>query len=214
MKKPTVERVEEEIVHIVDDDEAFRDSLVWLIEAADHRVRAHASAEAFLAQCRPTMAGCLVVDVRMPGLSGLELNDRLHEMGIDLPTIVVTGHGDVPMAVEAFRKGAVDFVEKPLDDAYILSRIDLCLARDRERRRLEGRNRTLEARLATLSAREREVMDCVVAGKLNKQIADILDISIKTVEVHRSRVMEKMQVTTVAELVRISLEMAAAHRNG
>jgi len=214
MRSPAVTRVEEETVHVVDDDEAFRDSLVWLIEAADHRVRAHASAEDFLAACRPDMAGCLIVDVRMPGLSGLELNDRLHEMGIDLPTIVVTGHGDVPMAVEAFRKGAVDFVEKPLDDAYVLSRIDLCLARDRERRRLEGRNRTLEARLATLSAREREVMDCVVAGKLNKQIADILDISIKTVEVHRSRVMEKMRVTTVAELVRISLEVGAAHRNG
>ena len=196
-----------ETVHVVDDDEAFRDSLVWLIEANDHHVRAHASAEAFLAECRPDMAGCLIVDVRMPGLSGLELHDRLRALGIDLPTIVVTGHGDVPMAVEAFRKGAVDFVEKPLDDAYILSRIDLCLARDRERRQLKRRNADLAGRLAALSGREREVMDCVVAGKLNKQIADKLDISIKTVEVHRSRVMEKMRVTTVAELVKISLEL-------
>lgn len=197
-----------EIVHVVDDDEAFRDSLVWLIEASHHHVAAHATAEDFLAACSMDMAGCLVVDVRMPGLSGLELHDRLVAMGLDLPTIVVTGHGDVPMAVEAFRKGAVDFVQKPLDDDYILARIDFCLARDRERRRRLIHERDLAARLASLSAREREVLSCVVDGKLNKQIADILDISIKTVEVHRSRVMEKMRVTTVAELVRLCVDVS------
>ncbi len=197
-----------EIVHVVDDDEAFRDSLVWLIESNHHHVAAHATAEDFLAACTTDMAGCLVVDVRMPGLSGLELHDRLVSMGLDLPTIVVTGHGDVPMAVEAFRKGAVDFVQKPLDDDYILARIDFSLARDRERRWRLHHDRDLAARLASLSAREREVLNCVVDGKLNKQIADILDISIKTVEVHRSRVMEKMRVTTVAELVRLCLDVS------
>lgn len=201
----TAVRDGEPTVWIVDDDEAFRDSLVWLVEANDHRVVAFASAEAFLAACRLGMAGCLVVDVRMPGLSGLELHDRLIAMGIDLPTIVVTGHGDVPMAVTAFRKGAVDFVEKPLDDTYVLARIDQCLARDRDNRQLRARAESMSRRLATLTAREHEVLDLVVAGKLNKQIADLLDISIKTVEVHRSRVMEKMGVTTVAELVRLCL---------
>jgi FixJ family two-component response regulator len=192
-------------VWIVDDDDAFRDSLVWLVEANDHRVVAFASAEDFLAACRPGMAGCLVVDVRMPGLSGLELHDRLIAMGLDLPTIVVTGHGDVPMAVTAFRKGAVDFVEKPLDDTYVLARIDQCLARDRDNRLLRARAESMSRRRSSLTARELEVLDLVVAGKLNKQIADLLDISIKTVEVHRSRVMEKMGVTTVAELVRLCL---------
>ena len=182
----------EQIVHVVDDDAAFRDSLVWLVESADHRVVAHPSAEAFLAACRPGMAGCLIVDVRMPGLSGLELHDHLQSIGIRLPTIVVTGHGDVPMAITAFRKGAVDFVEKPLDDTYMLARIDQCLSWDRDNRRNRQRAESASRRLATLTAREREVLDLVVAGKLNKQIADMLDISIKTVEVHRSRVMEKM----------------------
>jgi FixJ family two-component response regulator len=199
-----------ETVHVVDDDAAFRDSLVWLIEANHHHVVAYASAEDFLARSSPDMAGCLVVDVRMPGLGGLELHDRLVAMGVDLPTIVMTGHGDVPMAVEAFRKGAVDFVQKPLDDDYMLARVDFCLARDRNRRRKALHERDVAARLAALSAREREVLDCVVQGKLNKQIADILDISIKTVEVHRSRVMEKMRVGTVAELVRLCLEVEAA----
>lgn len=195
-----------ETVHVVDDDDAFRDSLVWLIESNDHRVVAHATAEDFLAACGPEMAGCLVVDVRMPGMSGLDLHDRLRTMGIELPTIVVTGHGDLPMAVEAFRKGAVDFVQKPLDDAYVLALVDRCLEQDRESRRRRARARDVAQRLATLSAREREVLDLVVAGKLNKQIADRLDISIKTVEVHRSRVMEKMGVTTVADLVRLCLQ--------
>ncbi len=197
----------EETVHVVDDDDAFRDSLVWLIEANDHHVAAHPSAEAFLAVCRPDMAGCLVVDVRMPGLSGLELHDELRARGIDLPTIVVTGHGDLPMAVEAFRKGAVDFVQKPLDDAYVLALVDRCLERDREARRRRERTRSVARRFAALSAREREVFDLVVEGRLNKQIADRLDISIKTVEVHRSRVMEKMGVTTVADLVRLRLDL-------
>ena len=144
MTKPTPSLSPGETVHVVDDDDAFRDSLVWLIEANHHHVAAHASAEDFLARCTPDMAGCLVVDVRMPGLGGIELHDRLVAMGIDLPTIVVTGHGDVPMAVEAFRKGAIDFVQKPLDDAYVLARIDYCLARDRERRRRLHHDRDVE----------------------------------------------------------------------
>ncbi|MCE1238095.1 MAG: response regulator [Hyphomicrobiales bacterium] len=210
MKKIAEPAAPVETVHVVDDDDAFRDSLVWLIEANHHHVVTYVSAEDFLARCAPNMAGCLVVDVRMPGLGGIELHDRLVGMGVDLPTIVVTGHGDLPMAVEAFRKGAVDFVQKPLDDAYMLERIDFCLARDRGRRRKALHERDVRERLAALSAREREVLDCVVQGKLNKQIADRLDISIKTVEVHRSRVMEKMRVGTVAELVRLCLEVGAA----
>lgn len=195
-----------QVIHIVDDDEAFRDSLVWLLESSGYVTRAYSSAEDFLSACRPDMCGCLIVDVRMSGMTGIELHQRLAEQGCHLPTIVVTGHGDVPMAVSAFRQGVVDFIEKPLDDTYVLKQIAHCLEQDQRNRMQKQRLESYSQRFESLTPREREVLDCIVQGKLNKQIADILGISIKTVEVHRSRVMEKMQVSTIADLVRLKLQ--------
>ena len=197
-----------EAVYVIDDDEAFRDSLVWLLESSQYTVRAFDSAEAFLDAASPDMSGCVIADVRMSGITGLELHRRLQALGVDLPTIIVTGHGDVPMAVTAFRDGVVDFIEKPLDDQYVLERIEFCLAKARENARLRQKADEFARRYESLTQREKEVLEYIVAGKLNKQIADLMDISIKTVEVHRSRVMEKMQVTNVAELVRQKLSFS------
>ena len=188
-------------IYIVDDDEALRDSLVWLLESSGYRVCACESSEAFLAAYEPSMTGCLVLDVRMPGMSGLELFEALRERHCTLPVIFITGHGDVPMAVAAVKRGAVDFIEKPFGDRDMLGLIEDSLARERESRQ----QRLIEAetvrRLGELTQREREVLDLIIVGKLNKQIADMLGISIKTVEVHRARVMEKMGANSLAELV-------------
>ena len=192
-------------IYVVDDDDAFRDSLVWLLNARGYTVQAFASAETFLGICEQVLFGCLLVDVRMPGASGLELHDRLISGGINIPTIVMSGHGDMAMAVSAFRKGVVDFLEKPLDDVYLLSRIDRCIAQEKENKRRLQHNADATRRLASLTAREREVFDCILGGMLNKQIADHLGISIKTVEVYRSRVMEKTGAGSVIELVKFSL---------
>jgi FixJ family two-component response regulator len=197
-----------EAIYVIDDDEAFRDSLVWLLESSQYTVRAFESAEAFLEVASPDMSGCVIADVRMSGITGLELHRRLQALGVDLPTIIVTGHGDVPMAVTAFRDGVVDFIEKPLDDQYVLERIEFCLAKARDNARLRQQADDFARRYESLTQREKEVLEYIVAGKLNKQIADLMDISIKTVEVHRSRVMEKMQVTNVAELVRQKLSFS------
>lgn len=199
---------EEQIVHIVDDDDAFRDSLAWLVESSGHRTKGFASAEAFLEACHPGMSGCLIADIRMAGISGIELHERLAERGVTLPTIIVTGHGELPLAVEAFRGGVADFIEKPLDDAYVLQRIDHCLMQDRRNAERRSREKGFQQLYETLTAREREVFEHVVEGRLNKQIADLMGISIKTVEVHRGRVMEKMKVRSVAELVRRRLAEA------
>jgi two-component system response regulator TtrR len=189
-------------IHIVDDDEAMRDSLTWLLEGEGYRVACFHSAEAFLAARSDAMRGCLVLDVRMPDMSGLELHERLDALGSRLPIIFVTGHGDVPMAVAALQRGACDFIEKPFNDEELLSRVrralDLDAANDERRRR----DSAISKRLEQLTQREREVMQLVVAGRLNKQIADQLQISMKTVEAHRARVMEKMGVRTLAELVK------------
>ncbi len=191
----------DQIIHVVDDDEALRDSLVWMLESNAYAVAAHDSAEAFLEACRPEMVGCIVLDVRMPGMSGLELFEELRHRRCGLPVIFITGHGDVPMAVSALKKGAVDFIEKPFGERDMLRLIEQCLQFERENRE----KRLLEAdtarRLEQLTQREREVLDLIIVGKLNKQIADVLGISIKTVEVHRARVMEKMGAHSLAELV-------------
>ena len=188
-------------VHIVDDDEALRDSLVWLLESQGFAVTAYASAEAFLAACHDDMAGCLVLDVRMPGMSGLELYEQLCARHCTLPVVFITGHGDVPMAVAALKKGAVDFIEKPFGDKDMLRLIEQCLERDRAGRERRRQEAAVARRLDSITGREREVLDLILAGKLNKQIADVLNISIKTVEVHRARIMDKMGVRSVAELV-------------
>lgn len=192
-------------IYVVDDDDAFRESLVWLLNSRGYPVQSFASAESFLNICDQIPFGCLVVDVRMPGASGLELHDRLLAGGIHIPTIIMSGHGDLNMAISAFRKGVVDFLEKPLDDLYLLSRIDRCIALEQENKRRFQSSENVTRRLASLTSREREVLDCILAGMLNKQIANQLCISIKTVEVHRSRVMEKIGATSVIELVKLSL---------
>ncbi len=191
----------EQLVYVVDDDEALRDSLAWLVESKGYRVRQFESGEAFLAAWNPAMAGCLVLDVRMPGMSGLELYERLNGAGSTLPVIFITGHGDVPMAVSALKQGAVDFIEKPFQEGDMTRLIEHCMALDREQRSRLRQVVDVRRRLAQLTLREREVLDLIVAGKLNKQIADQLGISIKTVEVHRARVMEKMEAGSLAELV-------------
>jgi RNA polymerase sigma factor (sigma-70 family) len=188
-------------IFIVDDDEALRDSLVWLLESSGYQVCAYESAEVFLDAYRPEMTGCLVLDVRMPGMSGLELFEELRRRHCTLPVIFITGHGDVPMAVAAVKRGAVDFIEKPFGDRDMLGLIEESLARERDSRRQRQLEAETARRLAELTQREREVLDLIIAGKLNKQIADLLGISIKTVEVHRARVMEKMGASSLAELV-------------
>ncbi len=196
-------------VHLVDDDEALRDSLVWLTESQGFKVAAYDSAEAFLGAWSPDMAGCLVLDVRMPGMSGLELYERLMQMHSTLPVIFITGHGDVPMAVSALKKGAVDFIEKPFNDKDMLRLIETCLSLDHEQREKRSHTAEIRRQLGQLTQREREVLDLIIAGKLNKQIADVLSISIKTVEVHRARVMEKMGARTLADLVQRVLSAGA-----
>ena len=189
-------------VYLVDDDDAMRDSLVWLLEGRGLVVRPYNSAESFLADWKPgQMRGCIVLDIRMPGMSGLELYELISTKPLPPPVIFVTGHGDVPMAVSALKKGAADFIEKPFNDKEIAALVEQCLERDRAQRAEREREAGLAQRLAHLTAREHEVMDRIIAGRLNKQIADDLGISIKTVEVHRARVMEKMGAGSVAELV-------------
>lgn len=191
----------DQCVYLVDDDEALRDSLVWLLESSGYKVCAYDSAEAFLEVFDLQMSGCLILDVRMPGMSGLELFEVLRERHCPLPVVFITGHGDVPMAVKAVKRGAMDFIEKPFGDRDILGLIEDSLARDRQERERKLQEGETARRLSELTQREREVLDLIIAGKLNKQIADMLGISIKTVEVHRARVMEKMGANSLAELV-------------
>ena len=197
-------------VFIVDDDAAFRDSLCWLLESAGHRVAAYPAAAAFLAAHDPHQPGCLVLDIRMPGMNGLELQDELQRRVISIPIIFVTGHGDVPMAVSAIKKGAAEFIEKPFNDQTFLRLVEKALKLDAAQRREQARRMSVAARLDKLTAREREIMQFVIAGKMNKTIADELCISMKTVEAHRAKVMQKMGVGSVAKLVQIVLETAPA----
>ena len=202
-------------VHVVDDDEAMRDSLKWLLESRGLEVELYPSAEAFLRVFSVDLRGCLVLDVRMPGLNGLDLHQELQRRASTLPVIFITGHGDVPMAVSALKSGAADFIEKPFNDQDLLGLIESCMEQDRAAATKRAENASVAQRLDSLTQREREVLDLIVAGKLNKQIADDLRISIKTVEVHRSRVMEKMGAESFAELVQLALKaQAQAERSG
>ncbi|MDR2207598.1 MAG: response regulator [Azoarcus sp.] len=189
-------------IFVVDDDDAQRDSLVWLLESHGHAVRAFSGAGDFLAVWNENLAGCLLLDVRMPGMSGLELFEELSRRHSALPVILITGHGDVAMAVTALKKGVADFIEKPFSPEEMLKVVDHCLTRESEEREHRLAQTDTAQRLAKLTRREQEVLDLIIAGKLNKQIADVLDISIKTVEVHRARLMGKMGVTTLASLIR------------
>jgi len=209
--KPQVS-MPEQIIYLVDDDEALRDSLAWLLESQGFKVAAFASAEDFLKAWRPEFNGCLLLDVRMPGMSGLELHERLRAQYSTLPIIFITGHGDVPMAVAALKKGAVDFIEKPFNDTELLRLVSQCLVTEQEHRARRRQDAEVSRRLDQLTQREREVLDLIIAGKLNKQIADVLGISIKTVEVHRARVMEKMAAQSLAELVQSVMAIEGVQR--
>jgi two-component system response regulator TtrR len=193
------------LVCIVEDDDALRDSLCWLVESAGYRAAAFDSAESFLASYQPGAGSCLVLDVRMPGISGLQLQEILLRLRQNIPTIFVTGHGDVPMAVNAIKRGALDFIEKPFRDEELLTKIEGAVGIERGLSDSRARYRLIAPRLATLTAREREVMRRVVEGKPNKCIAKDLAISIKTVEAHRAKMMEKLGVTSIAELVRVAV---------
>ena len=204
----------EATVFVVDDDAAMRESLRFLVESVGLDVETFERAEDFLERYDPELPGCLILDVRMPEVSGLELQERLAEYGSGLPIIMVTGYGDVPMAVHAMRNGAVDFIEKPFSDQHLIDRVQEAIARDRLRRTERKGRESVARRVLTLSAREREVLDLVVAGKANKVIAHELGLSPKTVEVHRARLMKKLNVSSVAELVQLSLEHKQAVRDG
>lgn len=188
------------LVHIVDDDEAIRDALAWLLQTRHLTSATWPSGEAFLAGTLTGVRGCVVMDIRMGGMSGLECFDQMLERGDALPVIFLTGHGDVPLAVEALRKGAYHFIEKPFNDNDLVKIVQQALARDAARCEAMASQASVSARQSSLSPREQEVMERILNGKLNKQIADELGISIRTVEVHRARIFEKMGVRSAVEL--------------
>jgi two-component system, LuxR family, response regulator FixJ len=190
-------------VFIVDDDEAVRDSLGLLLRAAGYRARCYASAKDFLKAFDPRDYGCIVLDIRMPGMTGLELQRHLIEIGCNIPVVFITGHGDIPMAVEAVRQGAVDFIQKPFDDQELVDRIEEAMKQAARQREGELERLQILDRIASLTAREKEVMGQVVLGKANKVIAGDLGVSQRTVEIHRARVMEKMHANSLARLVRM-----------
>lgn len=190
---------------VVDDDEAIRTLWRWLMESNGIGVRTFASAPDFIAGYDPGTPGCLVLDLKLPGMSGLELQEYLVRRRIDIPIVIVTGHADVPTAVTALKGGAVDLIEKPFDYREVVSVVRKAFARDAETRERRARDAQIRSRMGSLTERERAVLQRVMAGKANKVIAGELDISIKTVEVHRAKLMEKMAVGSVAELVQVTL---------
>ena len=192
----------QQIVHIVDDDEAVRDSLSLLLSSVGLQSRQYDSAPAFLESNFQQNTGCIVLDIRMPGMSGMDLHEKLNELGCHLPVIFITGHGDIPMAVEAMKRGAVEFVQKPFREQDLLDCINRALQLDAGRRESTQEVDSIRSRLATLTPREQQVMEMIVDGKANKVIAFDLNLSQRTVEIHRAHVMEKMNVRTTANLIK------------
>jgi FixJ family two-component response regulator len=192
------------IVFVVDDDASMRRSLESLLRSVGHEVRLFASAPEFMQSVRGDSPGCIVLDVRLPGMSGLAFQQELTKAGVPLPVIFITGHGDVPMTVRAMKAGAVEFLTKPFDDQVLLDAVHAALERDRARRRDDVGFAALRARYEGLTERERQVMGYVAAGEMNKRIAAELGLSVVTVKVHRGQVMRKMQAKSVAELVRMA----------
>lgn len=195
----------EGIVYVIDDDEAVRESLSFLLETADYEAHAFDSAQAFLDRVADAPFGCVVTDVRMPGMTGLDLVRALNARSVGMPVIVITGHGDVPLAVEAMREGVVDFIEKPFADETILAALRNAFKRGRDESARSSERTEVLKRLASLSARERQVLDGLVAGQANKVVAIELGISPRTVEVYRANLMSKMRATSLSELVRMAL---------
>lgn len=203
----------EPTVFIVDDDQAVRDSLQWLIQSVGLHVVTFPDALSFLDQVSEDQAGCIVLDVRLPGMSGLELQQKLTVRGIRMPVIIVTGHGDVPMAVRAMKAGAMDFIEKPFSDQMLLDQVQKAIDIDARHRAERKVSKAILERLRSLSPREREVLERVVDGKVTREIAAELSLADKTVEAHRARVMEKMKAGSIAELVRLTLTGKAAEQS-
>ncbi|KXS53012.1 response regulator FixJ [Marinobacter persicus] len=197
----------QQTVYVVEDDEAVRDSLELLLKSDDKPVQTYESASAFLKDYSDQMAGCIVLDIRMPGMDGMELQKKLNEKHSILPIIFVTGHGDVPMAVDAMKEGAVDFIQKPYREEALLEKIEAALEQDREQRKSLDEKQEIIRRVKSLTPREREIMDRMIAGQANKVIAIELEISQRTVEIHRSRVMHKMGTHSLAHLVRMVLSV-------
>ena len=197
-----------EFVYIVDDDEAVRDSLKWLLEGNGYSVKVFENAEQLLdtqTEQEQSLSGCLILDVRMPGITGIELHDELLTKKINIPVIFITGHGSVTLAVKSMKKGAIDFLEKPFSEEEICKLVDSALKKDRESNDKKESNLKAQCLLARLTPRENQVLERITAGRLNKQIADDLNISIKTVEAHRANIMTKVEARTVAELIKIAL---------
>jgi two-component system, LuxR family, response regulator FixJ len=193
------------IVFLVDDDRGIRDSLRWLVESVGLQLIAYPSAQDFLDAFRPDTPGCLLLDIRMPGMSGLDLLERIRSDGIDIPVIILTAHGDIPMAVRALKSGALDFLEKPFSDQVLLDQVNVALEQDRKNRSRKAAEAELLKRVQALSPRERTVMIKVAEGMSNKSIARELGLSQKTIEVHRAHVMSKVHAGSVAELVQIAV---------
>ncbi len=202
------------IVFVVDDDTGVRTSIRVLLKSVGIESKPFASAQEFLAAYSPAQPGCLVLDIRMPGMSGMELHEELNERGVVLPIIFVTGHGDVPMAVEAMQQGAFDFLQKPFRDQELIDRVQRALLKDKEYRLLLSQKEGIVARLQSLTPREREVLDLLVKGNANKAMAGELGLSQRTVEIHRAHVMEKMGVRSLAQLVRMVLDAGPISRGG
>lgn len=195
---------DKEFVHIVDDDESLRRAVDSLCRSVGFQTRTYGSAQEFLDAKREDVPGCLVLDVRLPGMSGLDFQSKLVELGINLPVILVTGHGDVPMSVRAMKAGAIDFLPKPFRDQDLLDAVTTAIERDRKRRAVDGGTSAIRDRFLTLSPREQEVMMLVTAGKMNKQVAGDLGLSEITVKIHRGAAMRKMGARTLADLVRMA----------
>lgn len=197
----------QQTVFVVEDDEAVRDSLELLLKSDSKPVKTYENAMAFLKDYSDKMAGCIVLDIRMPGMDGMELQKKLNDKHSILPIIFVTGHGDVPMAVDAMKEGAVDFIQKPYREEALLEKIEAALAQDREQRKTLDEKQEIIRRVKSLTPREREIMDRMIEGQANKVIAIELEISQRTVEIHRSRVMHKMGTHSLAHLVRMVLSV-------
>jgi FixJ family two-component response regulator len=193
------------LVYVVDDDDAVRDSVQWLLEGQGFRVQSFDSAEAFLTRYDPHKIACLLADIRMDGMNGLELQKRLTERESPLPIAFITGHGDVPMAVDAMKKGALDFIQKPFDEIALIQTVERLLAAANASFARQRQSADREALLATLTHRETQVLERIIAGRLNKQIADDLSISVKTVEAHRANIMKKLKADNAADLFRCVL---------